>query len=302
MPAIYAPWRGASSTPLPLPGLSWLTGGMTEHFTTKDRLRLAYDVTGQGKALLCLSGLTRNRRDFDHVLPHLAGAQVIRMDYRGRGESDWAAPETYSVLQEALDALALMDHLGLGRFAVLGTSRGGLIALALGQLAKARLTGVCFNDIGPDMDRAALVRIGDYVGRRPAARTFEDHAERLSRIPGFAGVPRERWLAEARAQVREGAEGLELRYDPALRLSFLKGLEGPEVDLWAMFDALADLPLAALRGAGSDLMSAETLARMQRHAPGLMAATVPDRGHVPFLDEPESLAVLRAFLKALPHD
>lgn len=273
---------------------------MTEHFTTRDGLRLAYDVTGQGKPLLCLAGLTRNRADFNHVLPHLHGAQVIRMDYRGRGESDWGDPASYNVLQEAMDALALMDHLGLARFAVLGTSRGGLIALALGQIAKARLTGVCFNDIGPDIDRAALVRIADYVGRRPAAKSVADHAERLSRIPGFAGVPMARWLEEARAQVRETPEGLALSYDPALRQSFLAVLEAPAMDLWPMFDALADLPLAALRGAGSDLMSAATLAEMQRRCPGLMAATVPDRGHVPFLDEPESLAVLNAFLKALP--
>jgi pimeloyl-ACP methyl ester carboxylesterase len=273
---------------------------MTKFFRSVDGTNLAYDSQGNGPALLCLAGLTRNRRDFDHVLPHLGGIRVVRMDYRGRGQSGWAPPETYTVLQEALDALALMDHLCIARFAVLGTSRGGLIALALGQIAKARLTGVCFNDIGPDIDRAALARIADYVGRPPAAKTIEDHADRLARLPGFANVPRSRWLEEARAQLRETPEGLALHYDPALRQSFLAGLEAPPLDLWPFYDALIDLPLAALRGAGSDLMAAATLAEMQRRCPRLIAATVPDRGHVPFLDEPESLSVLRAFLKALP--
>ena len=59
------------------------------------------------------------------------------------------------------------------------------------------------------------------------------------------------------------------------------------------------LPLAALRGANSDLLSAETFAEMQRRRPDMIAAEVPDRGHVPFLDEPQSVAALQSWLKAL---
>jgi pimeloyl-ACP methyl ester carboxylesterase len=63
-----------------------------------------------------------------------------------------------------------------------------------------------------------------------------------------------------------------------------------------MFDALREVPLAAIRGANSDLLSPETLAKMQARHPGLITATVPDRGHVPFLDEPEALAAIHALL------
>jgi pimeloyl-ACP methyl ester carboxylesterase len=274
---------------------------MTQHFTAPDGTRLAYDVQGVGKPLLCLSGLTRNRADFDHVLPHLTGVQVIRMDYRGRGDSDRADPATYTILHEAQDAIALLDHLGLARVAVLGTSRGGLIALVLGHMAKARLTGVAFNDIGPVIERPGLERIAAYVGRTPVAGTLQDHANRLEMAsPGFANVPPGRWLDDATRQVRVTPKGLALSYDPALRDSFMAGLAGPPVDLWPLYDALSGLPLAAIRGANSDLMSAATLAQMQRRRPDLIAATVPDRAHVPWLDEPESVAALHAFLKALP--
>ena len=273
---------------------------MTQQFTTSDGIRLAFDVQGAGKPLLCLSGLTRNMADFDHVLPHLSGVQIIRMDYRGRGASGWADPATYTVLHEAQDALALLDHLAIAQTAILGTSRGGLIALILGQLAKARLTGIAFNDIGPVVERAGLDRIAAYVGRKPTARTLQDHADRLERgSPGFANVPAGRWLADATRQVRVTPEGLDLSYDPALRDGFVAGLAAPPVDLWPLFDALAGLPLAAIRGANSDLMSAATLAEMHRRRPDLIAATVPDRAHVPWLDEPTSLAALHAFLKAL---
>jgi pimeloyl-ACP methyl ester carboxylesterase len=274
---------------------------MAQLFSSRDGIRLAFEVQGSGKPLLCLSGLTRTMADFDHVLPYLTGAQVIRMDYRGRGASDWADAASYSVLQEAQDALALLDHLGIEKTAVLGTSRGGLIGMVLGQLAGPRLTGVCFNDIGPVIERAGLERIAQYVGRNPAARTIKDHADRLAiSSPGFVNVPAGRWMEEARRQVRETADGVQITYDPALRDAFLAGLGAPDADLWPLFEALAGLPLAAIRGGNSDLLSAATLAEMRRRRPDLIAAEVPDRAHVPFLDEPESLAVLRSFIGALP--
>jgi len=272
---------------------------MTRTFALPDGTRLAFDVTGQGKPLLCLAGLTRNMADFDYVLPHLA-AQVIRMDYRGRGASDRTGPASYTLLQEAQDALALLDHLGVTQVAVLGTSRGGLIGMLLAHLAKPRLLGLCLNDIGPVIERAGLERIGIYVGRRPAARDLADHATRLEQFnTGFAGVPANRWLLEAAHQTVVTPDGLDLAYDPALREAFLVGLQAPAPDLWPLFDACAGLPLALIRGANSDLLSAATAAEMQRRRPDMGLATVPDRGHVPFLDEPESLATLHTFLKAV---
>ncbi|OZA06145.1 MAG: hypothetical protein B7Y02_15035 [Rhodobacterales bacterium 17-64-5] len=106
-----------------------------KHLTLPDGTRLAYADQGAGTALLCLPGLTRTMADFTYAKPHLAG-RIIRMDYRGRGGSSWTGAASYTVGQEAQDALALMDHLGIGRFAVLGTSRGGLIGMVLAHLAR----------------------------------------------------------------------------------------------------------------------------------------------------------------------
>jgi pimeloyl-ACP methyl ester carboxylesterase len=58
--------------------------------------------------------------------------------------------------------------------------------------------------------------------------------------------------------------------------------------------------MALIRGANSDLLSPATTAEMRRRRPDMIFAEVPDRAHIPFLDEPESLTVLGAFLKALP--
>lgn len=267
-------------------------------FRAADGAMLAYRDQGEGLPLLCLPGLTRSMGDFDYLIPHLPPIRLIRMDYRGRGASDWTGAATYTVDQESRDALALLDHLGVEKAAILGTSRGGLIGMVLGAVARDRVLGLCLNDVGPEINRDGLTRIFDYVGRNPAGKTYQGYAERLSRTPGFVGVPMSRWLIEARRLSIETPEGLRLPYDPALRDSFLKAFEGPPADLWPLFDALAGLPLALIRGANSDLLSPETVAKMQSRRPDMLFTQVPDRAHIPFLDEPESLTLIRAFLKA----
>src|SRR5690606_33254530 len=144
-----------------------------------------------------------------------------RMDYRGRGESEWTGAESYTVPIEARDALALLDHLGIDQVALLGTSRGGLIGMYLAAVAKGRLKGLCLNDVGPVIHRPGLEKIKDYVGRRPAAKTLAEMAEKMPKaMIGFANVPHSRWLEEVSHFYEETPEGLALKYDPALRESF----------------------------------------------------------------------------------
>ncbi len=268
-------------------------------FAAADGCVLAYHDEGEGLPILCLAGLTRTMADFDYLIPHLPPCRVIRMDYRGRGDSGWSGAASYTIEQESRDALALLDHLGVVQAAVVGTSRGGLIGLVLGAVARDRLLGLCLNDVGPEIARDGLLRIADYVGRNPAGKTYQAFAERLAQSPGFCGVPMGRWLDEARKLAVETPEGLRLRYDPALREAFLNGLDGPPVDLWPLFDALAGLPLALIRGANSDLLKVETAAEMRRRRPDLIFAEVPGRAHIPFLDEPEAVAAVRAFIEAV---
>ena len=270
-------------------------------FRSADGLTLHYSDQGSGKPLICLAGLTRNGADFNHVAPHLSGVRLIRPDYRGRGRSDWADPATYTIPVEAGDVLALMDHLGLERAAILGTSRGGLIAMLLAATAHHRLTGVALNDIGPVIDLRGLDVIKGYIGRNPAQTTYDEAAEVRARLwTHFKDVPLSRWRAEVEQQYRETPEGLVIRYDPKLRDAVLASGAQPAPDLWPLFDALQGLPLALIRGANSDLLSMETAAEMARRRPDMIRADVPGRGHVPFLDEPQALDVLHRWIGQLP--
>ena len=273
---------------------------MTRHFKTSDGLSLAFDEQGRGLPLLCLSGLTRKRDDFDTVLGLSRRVRLIRLDYRGRGASDPADWTTYTIAREAQDAIELLDHLQIPQTAILGTSRGGLIAMLLALTRRQRLSGVLLNDIGPQMNPAGLDAIKGYIGIRPAYADFDAAAAGLQKAfaDSFPDVSLPQWVVFARRIYRQTSDGLDLRYDPALREAVLASVS-PAPDLWPLFDALAGLPVAVLRGENSNLLSAETLTEMARRHPGLIHATVRGRGHVPFLDEPESVALIDAFLTAL---
>ena len=271
------------------------------NFTTSDGLSLHYTDEGEGLPLLCLAGLTRTGRDFDFVAPHLKDVRLIRLDYRGRGQSDWAEDwATYSIPVEGRDAVELLDHLGIEKAAVLGTSRGGIIAMVLAAVIKDRLLGVAMNDIGPEIEFGGLEIIKDYVGRNPAVKTLEDAAaKRPAFAKGFANVPASRWQEETERLYTETPEGLVINYDPKLRDAVLASAEALAPDLWPYFDALEGLPVACIRGANSDLLSQETLDEMLRRRPDMIATNVPDRAHIPFLDEPESLDVLNRWLEQM---
>lgn len=270
-------------------------------FTTSDGITLHYEDDGAGLPLLCLAGLTRNARDFDFVAPHLTGCRVIRLDYRGRGQSGWAEDyATYSVARESQDVLELLAHLGLDRVAILGTSRGGLIAMALAATVKDRLLGVALNDVGPDLNLAGLGHIMTYLGVNPEARTLDDYAAQRAQMPGFANVPPARWRQEVTHTFVQTRRGVEINYDPRLRDAVVDSLAtGETPDLWPLFHAIAPLPCAVIHGANSDLLTDKAVARMQAEMPDLIVAHVPDRGHVPFLDEPQALTALTKWLELL---
>jgi len=268
-----------------------------QHYTAEDGLTLAYRDAGTGLPLIALAGLTRHSGDFDFVAPHLAGVRLIRPDYRGRGASDWGDPASYTIEQEARDALRLMDHLDLDKAAFLGTSRGGLISMVLAATAKDRLLGVCLNDIGPVIEPAGLAGIGAYIGRNPSAKTFEEAAAGRAKLAtGFHGVPEDRWLADVKNLFTETEDGLVISYDPALAQTFHAGSGSEFPPLWPLFDALEGLPLALIHGANSDILSQATADEMRARRPDIHYARLDDRGHVPWLDEPAALAAIRAWL------
>lgn len=268
-----------------------------------------YGAPGSRKLpVFCLSGLTRNSKDYDRLALDVVarhGRRVLAMDYRGRGRSaydpDW---RHYDVPTYAGDVLQVLAALHVPRAVFLGTSLGGLVIMALAGMHPTALAAVILNDIGPTVDEAGRQRIAGYVGIDARPPDFETAAAALreSYQRAFPKFGPEQWLRMARSTYVEDSTrgGLRLDYDLAISKVLRKSAEGPLPDLWPLFRGLRDLPVLALRGALSDILDAGTLARMQAEHPGMAAVTVPDVGHAPELDEPQSLSSIDAFLERLP--
>jgi pimeloyl-ACP methyl ester carboxylesterase len=276
------------------------------YVTAADGTRLYVDDRGAIASplipVLCLPGLTRNSQDFEPVFDLLEGKRrVIAMDLRGRGRSARANdPATYTPATELQDVLAVLDHLQLERVALIGTSRGGIVGMAMAALAKQRLAGLFLNDIGGQIEAVSLQRIAETTGRPVRYPNWDKAAEGFARnAVGFAALPHETWLKVVKRIYRESDGQIVENHDLALA----KTLSPPEAiaagkpaELWALVPALEDLPVALLRGEGSDLLSPATVKRMQGMLPKIRVTTVPGRGHVPFLDEAESVAAIEEWL------
>ncbi len=252
--------------------------------------------------LLLMHGLTRNSADFEPLVEHLPGHRLIVPDQRGRGLSDYdEVAANYRIESYVADMFALMDGLGIQRFGIVGTSMGGLIGMVMAALAPARVAALALNDIGPVIDEEGLDRIRVYVGASPRpARDWAEMAGRFAKVnqAAFPEFVETDWIAFARRTSRQTEDGIVTDYDPGIA----RGMEPDQdavvpTDLWPVWAALAKVPVMAIRGGLSDLMSEATMDEMERrHEAIFVPVTVPNRGHAPLLDEPEVLAALPGFL------
>ncbi|MBL4806181.1 MAG: alpha/beta hydrolase [Rhodobacteraceae bacterium] len=270
-------------------------------FITSDGLRLDYRDEGTGQVVLCLPGLTRDLTDFDELAAALNGnVRLIRLTMRGRKGSDFDPNfQNYNIVQESRDVVEFMDFMGLEKAVIVGTSRGGFIAMILAGTMPERLSGVLLNDIGPELTKDGLQRIVDYLGITPKAQNLPDLVSALqsTMLDAFPNLPPEKWGELAMRWFDVTPDGVALNYDPTMRDAMLEQQQKPTPDLWPLFDMMAEIPLALVRGANSDLLAAEAAAEMRRRIPAMIFADVPNRGHIPFLDEPEALDALNQLLK-----
>lgn len=272
-----------------------------------DGLRLHYrDYAGAGAGVtaLCLPGLTRNCRDFEVLAPRLAATRrVLCADLRGRGESErdreW---RHYQPVQYLDDLRHLLADAGARPVVVIGTSLGGIMGLALAARVPGSVAGLVLNDIGPELAPAGIARISSYAGKSQPVASWDEAVAQARTVHGHAlvGLSDEDWWRVARRLYREGPDGRPVPdYDAEVGTAMRAGVGVGDANIWPLFEAVRALPVAVLRGELSDLLLPETVEHMRARKPDLVTAVVPRRGHVPLLDEPESLAAIDAILAAV---
>lgn len=265
-----------------------------------------YDrATGDRLPVVCLTGLTRNSKDFATVADRLsARRRVICPDWRGRGRSaydpTWAnyQPPTY-----IRDLLGMLTALGISRCVVIGTSLGGMVGTALATVQPTLLAGLVINDVGPEIPTEGVARIASYVGQDQRFPTLEAAVAGVQAILGRAlpDLPPETWLriADSTFTRDAAANNWRLDYDLNLGQALAVQIKTAPPDLWALFGALENIPTLLVHGALSDVLKSETVARMKQAKPDLDVVTLPNRGHAPLLEEPECETAIDRLLERL---
>ena len=256
------------------------------------------------RPLVCLAGLTRNSRDFHDLACALSGdgadaRPVYTIDTRGRGQSefvdDW---HQYAVPVEMLDVQDFMAAQHLHGAAVLGTSRGGLIAMVMAAAQPSLIGAVILNDIGPVIERDGLMRISGFVGKAPLPVSWETAARRIGDAEKnyFPDISEDEWVAIARQRFNEKNGKPAPGYDPAIGRTFAAISDGPVPQLWRQYLALRHAPCLVIRGVLSDLLSAATADQMAERHPNCQLHAVPRQGHAPTLNDAPTRTAIQEFL------
>lgn len=281
-------------------------------FTARDGLRLygrrypaARRPAGSRRPVLCLPGLTRNGRDFHDLAVHLStgtdtARDVYTLDYRGRGRSEFDADwRNYAVPIEMLDVLDYLVVIGCHDVGIIGTSRGGLIAMVMAAAQPSTIGALVLNDIGPVIEHQGLARIASYVGRAPLPNSWPEAAKLVRDLfeKQFTRVPEADWETIARQLFNETNGKPAPGYDAKLGRAF-SVLDGPIPALWPQFEALKRVPVLIIRGENSDLLSTQTVSEMLRRHARADTITVAGEGHAPLLRDAPTQQSIARFLAA----
>ncbi len=280
--------------------------------------RMAFWQWGDAQAaqvVLCVHGLSRQGRDFDVLARTLVARsqgrlRVVCPDVVGRGRSDWLTePMGYQIPQYAADMLALLAQLHqqapMASLDWIGTSMGGLIGLVVcGQPElplPVRVRRLVLNDVGPVIQWSALQRIGQFLGHPVRFESLQQAAEATwAASKTFGPHSPAQWLALTQPMLRSLPDGgLAMHYDPAIAIPFrtvteASALQG-EAALWQLYDAVA-CPTLLLRGAQSDLLSAQTALAMTQRGPRALLRVFEGVGHAPTLVAQEQTDAVADFV------
>ena len=263
-------------------------------------LRLRYLEWGRPEALpiVCVHGYTSSAEAFNAVARRLEDrAHLVAMDVRGHGESAWSPDGAYQYADQAGDLAALVDRLGIERFVLIGTSMGGIIAMAYAAQHAQRLRGLVINDIGPDVE-AGSTRITGMVGSRPAdfASLEEAMQYRRETSPITTARPLEDQEETARGVLRQRPDGRwAWKMDPAYIEQRIARGAPVRPSLWPTLETLP-CPTQVVWGTDSDVLSEAQAKRMAAALPKGELVSVSGVGHAPTLVEPPVLAALDRLL------
>jgi len=272
----------------------------TDKTITVNGLRIHYLEWGAPNAppVVCVHGYTGSADAFNALARHFQHRlRIIAPDVRGHGESEWSPKGAYGYLDQMSDVAALVDRLELERFALIGTSMGGVIAMAYAAAHPRRLKSLVINDVGPEVEHGSQ-RITQAVGARPASFASLDEAMvyRAEMSPILAARPADDQRELALGVLRQGADGRWVWKMDAAYIEQRVARGAPaRPDLWPGLKALP-CPTQVIWGTTSDVLGEQQARRMVNTLSHGELISVPGIGHAPTLVEPPVLAALERLL------
>ena len=263
--------------------------------------RLVYFQWGDprnDRVVICVHGLTRRGRDFDWLARALEDRyRVVCVDLPGRGQSDWLPvaadyqPSTY-----VLGLAALIARLDVEQVDWVGVSLGGILGMTLAAQPKTPIRRLVLDDVGGYIGKKALQRIASYVGQDPAFPNRAGLEAYMREInTGYGPLTDAQWAHLVEHGSRRDETGpWRQHYDPKLAEPFREGFSEP-VAMWPLWD-LVSCPVLMLRGALSDLLTAETAAEMIARKADTKLVEFEGVGHAPMLMDEAQIGAVRDWL------
>ena len=266
--------------------------------------RMAYHAWGDprnSKVLLCVHGLTRRGSDFKTLAEEMCDDYyVVCPDVVGRGDSDRLSnPMQYAVPQYVADIAQLVKTLGVSQVDWLGTSMGGLIGMVYAAMPNSPIRKMLINDVGPKIEADAIKRLGSYVGQPFSFASRTDALDRLNAICATFGqhTPDE-WETYNGPMLIERNGLWIMHYDPNIAVPFASVnpvmAKAGEMAMWHAFKQI-HIPILIVRGAQSDLLSADTVAQMCKVNPYARSIEIANVGHAPAFVKKEQIALAKEF-------
>ena len=259
-----------------------------------------FEPAGDKKGdVVCVHGLTRQKRDFDHIAAHLAagGYRVFSFDAPGRGESSRLPPEFYDLSFYADIFSGALHTLRIDRPHWIGTSMGGLIALTMAAKGYAKnFASLTLVDITHRPNAAACARIADYVVEDlPVLQSLRQYLDILKTNLPLGNVSEDIWQHYAEHQLRTTDDGYRFHFDPKIARLAQPALRKP-INITGGVTALASCPLALVAGGKSDLCTKAEIEDLMRLRADLQLHLCPDAGHVPALADAPTQKFIRDFI------
>lgn len=244
---------------------------------------------GGGVPLVLLHGIGSNARAWAGQLAHFAKTRrVIAWNAPGYPGSERLKSAAPSPADYAAALLALADHLGIGRFALVGQSLGAIMAAAAVQLAPARIAALALVSPASGYAIAPGAALPDNIIQRMAlARTLGPEGLADARAARLLGPDAPGWASRIvhRAMAEIDPDG----YEQASRML-------AHTDLAAMVETL-DIPAMVVWGSADIITPPESCVRIADRFSGAQRHCLEGKGHAVATEAPDAFnRVLEQFL------